>query len=589
MNKMKKTIIIFMLSLLLTFSILTTNNGMQSSSAVTLYALTVDVSPNNSGKIAEYHIYGTVSGYDGIDIFKIYFRWDTSFENENPSVNSVLVNGVTPLEITFSKTTENELLAKIVLTNELNRGDDIDIKFKKEAGIVNPTNPGICYTVRMVLVSKDISLQELTSKKYAIDHSAATVREVLVEPQISGTNASYSINLETGVQGYLKAGEDSITVYFPEGTSLPQRIALNPKKIKINGAYSLSVTQRDSHVLNIKVPINIVPETSVKIVFDRDFGIKNTNRTGSKKLYVATSSEPFLVESEPFYITEPWVQNLKVSLSSDIIATDSSIHIDFTTSPVGFLIKGKSIYINFPDDFALPELIDSSFVTVNGKNAETEVNGKQIIVHTPENIGNNADVVIEISEEACIANPMSFRDYEIEVHTDNDTYIAVATVSITQSSVKNVVLDALYSGTGTKNRFNITFTTGVAGKLTSGVDYVTVYFGNAFELHETATEGTIFIDDIPVNSVSVDVYSIIATVPFDIEPNSEVQVKIPVDFGIRNPDEIGDYVLKISTSKETAAMESNTLTIVLLPVVEFIVAPIPFVRRAKYCDTGGRA
>jgi hypothetical protein len=556
---------------LFTFSVFPLN-----SRAITVVPpFSVEVAPNNAGSVGEYRIYGSYSDYDKVKTLKVYFRANTDFKSPSAPSGSVLVNNIPVVGVQFRKVDDSSIEAILSLSQTINTGDKIEILFKKEAGVVNPTIPAVCYKVRVVLVNHiGVEVEAVLSYKYRITSSAVQGVTVAVDPAVKGMKAEYTVNFTTGVRGNLKNSDD-IKVKFPEGTILPT--FLYKTHILINGREASSVYRdtEDTYVLRVFTPVDIPVNYPVTLVFEKEFGISNTAQTGSKTIMVSTKVEPDWVESAPFNIAPPGIQNLNINLGSDIITMDSSIHIDFVTSPVGSLIKGKNIYINFPNGFTLPGSIDSSFVTVNGKNAEAEVAGRQIIIHAPENIASNADVIIGISDEARIANPASFGDYVIEVHTDSDTYTVAATVSITQSSVQNVVLDALYSGTGTKNEFNITFATGTAGELMGGVDYIKVDFGNAFELPETISEGTVFINDIPVSNISLDVYSVIATVPagIGIGGNSEVKVRITADFGIKNPQEIGNYVLKVSTSKETAARESNALTIVLLPVVEFTVSP----------------
>ena len=549
-------------------------NAERTFASTSSHWFKIELTPSSAGERAEYHIYGGIVDYDGIDSLEIFFKWDTDYLFENPTVNSVTINGVLAKNIGFRTLDTNDIKMIIGLRNKVNKGTALDIKINRDAGLVNATMPRPCYQVRVYLLRNGVEVDSIGSEQYRITQSIVSQPNVIVEPAIKGMQAEYRVSFVTGINGILHKNEDDIRIKFPEGTHIP--VNSLAKYIYINGVQCVNGVYRDNDnpdELRIYIPIEIEAKTPVTVFIKKEFGLANTSNVGMQTLYVSTYREPDWVESKSFDIASPKVKNLKLTLNSDIISLKTSLHMSFTTSPVGFLMKSKSIYINFPDGFTLPELIDSSFATVNGKNADTEVSGRQVIIHVPENIGNNDDVVIEVSDGAHITNPIFFGDYAIEVYTDSDSYAVAVTVSITQSSVKNVVLDALYSGMGAKNEFNITFTTGPAGKLTSGVDYVKVGFGNAFEFSETANEETIFVNDIPVNNVSIDVYSVVALVPLDIEPNSEVKVKIPVDFGIRNPEEIGDYALKISTSKETAEIESNILTITVLPVVEFTVTP----------------
>jgi hypothetical protein len=71
----------------------------------------------------------------------------------------------------------------------------------------------------------------------------------------------------------------------------------------------------------------------------------------------------------------------------------------------------------------------------------------------------------------------------------------------------------------------------------------------------------------------IEVHSLYITTPLDIQPGSLVEVEIPETFGIRNPANLGEYGVRVSTSKEVQEVESNKIKITPLPVVEFTINP----------------
>ena len=572
---MKKIIFIFIVF----FMIVTPLYGVNSSFAAfnNLSWFHVEVSPPNAGEQAAYHIYGGVSNYSGVDSLEIYLQW-THHQFDHPSPKTVTVNGVEAGSVSMKEVPEKDnhktdLKITIMLKKVINANDSIDIKISKSAGIINPDEPRPCYQVSVYLLRNGVQLGYMGSDQYAITQSIVSISDVKIEPAVKGMDAEYRISFITGVNGVLHEGED-IRIKFPKGTTLPA----NPfsKYVFVNGVQCTSGVYRDGEYgneLRIFSPIDIDANTPVTVYIKKGFGIVNPLNAGDYTLSVSTYAEPDWVESNPFEIAEAKVKNLVINNNPKIVTLATSLKISFVTSPVGFLPKGKNIYVEFPDKFSLPDSVKNSSVQVNGVNAATTVSGNKLVISTPVTVSNNAEVSIDILDEAGIKNPDTPGDYSIVVYTDSDTYHADASVKIEPSTVTNVDLKADYTGVGIQNAFNISFKTGPAGNLTKDVDYIKINFGQAFQLPEEFNSKDITINDVASNNVSIDVYSVIATVPIDIASNSEVDVKIPADFGIKNPTKVGSYSVKVSTSKEITEVESNSLNITVLPVVEFTVSP----------------
>jgi hypothetical protein len=537
----------------------------------------VDVLPSNAGVQAGYHIYGGVSDYDGIDSMVLYLQW-TGHKYEHPSPSAITVNGSTVASVFMESvpdrnTSRNNLKITLALKSKINKGDSIDIKIDKSAGIINPSEPRPCYQVSVYLIRNSVQKGYIGSEQYAITQSAVSTPIVKVDPAIKGMNAEYSISFVTGVNGNLHKGDD-IRIKFPQGTVIPanpfsQYVYINGKKVS-SGVYR---DNNDPNILRVFISNDIDVSTPVTVLIKKGMGIINPPVQGEYKLSVSTYMEPDWVESNSYKIASPAVQNLTVKLNSDVVTNSASINIHFETSPVGFLSKGAHVYVDFPKEFSLPSGIDSSLVVFNGVNAEAEINGNRLVISAPVQVLNSSDVDIKISDKAQIKNPPVAGDYDIYVSTENDDVPSKYTVNIKPSIVSGVTFNSLYTGVGITSEYTISFKTGPAGNLANGIDFIKINFGNEFSLPEEGNASDITINNVPLNNVSLDACSVIATVPVDISSNSIVDVKISEDFGIKNPAQVGEYSVMVSTSKETTEVKSSAVNFTVLPVVNFTVIP----------------
>ncbi|MCD6426706.1 MAG: copper amine oxidase N-terminal domain-containing protein [Caldisericaceae bacterium] len=537
----------------------------------------VDVSPPNAGVRAAYHIYGGISDYNGIDALTIYLQW-TGHKFNHPAPSAIVVNSVPAASVYMSdvpdrSTSRNNLKIGVVLNKKINKGETIDIKIGKEAGVINPSEPRPCYQVSVYLIRNGVEIGYIGSEQYEITQSIVSTPKITVEPAIKGMNAEYTISFVTGVNGNLRAGDD-IRIKFPAGTIIPA----NPfsKYIYMNGKTITNGVYRDSsdpNILRIYLSTGLDASTPVTIQIKKGLGIINPSKPGKYALYISTYKEPEWVKSKPYEIASPSVQNLEVKLNSDIVSTYASVHLSFNTSPVGHLKKGDYVYIDFSPYFSLPSFVDSTLVTFNGVNTEAKIQGNRIAIVVPIPVLNLEKVDIEISDKARIKNPSQSGEYKISVSTDSDDVSAVYSVTIKPSVLGQVKFSALYTGVGISSDYEISFITGAAGDLKNGEDTVNIEFGKGFKIPEQASPADVLINKVPVNNVSIDVYTVIITVPVDIESNSPVTVEIKEDFGIKNPEQVGKYTVKVSTSKEKTEVESNSIDFTELPVVNFSISP----------------
>lgn len=570
MNFVKK-LFMWILVILLVFLI----PPMRSYAITVAPLFEVEVTPINAGSTAEYRIYGSYSEYDRVNVLKVYFREDTSFKSPGAPSGSILVNNVPVHGAQFRKIiADGSIEATLYLGQYINKGDNLEILFKKDAGVVNPITPATCYKVRVVLVNYNgAEVETILSNSYRITSSAVQGLTVNVNPAIKGMKAEYVVSFATGSRGALKTNSGGIKVKFPEGTMFPS--FLYRTNVLINGqqASALYKDTEDINVVKIFASFDIPANYPVALVFKKELGLSNPLQAGIKKILVSTDSEPDWVESEPYEIFEPEIQDLSISLSPDSIALHPEINMNFKTSPVGFLSKGEKIYIEFLQGFQIPSTINSDFVFANGHNTEAFSTGNIIEIASPQNITSLSQVEVKILKEIGITNPSSPGDYVINVWTDSDSFKSSFNVIIKPSTLTEVKLEAEYSGLNTINAFKVYFKTGPVYTFVKDIDRIKINFEENFVLSEGSPQNLIKVNGILSPNITKDGYAIYITAPLDISPSSIVEVEIPETFGIRNPSVLGEYGVSVSTTKEKEEVQSNKIKITPLPVVEFTISP----------------
>ena len=568
----KFSVFVVILVLIFNFSAISLVFSTELSSAP---LFNVEVNPYNAGSNAEYHIFGSFSEYDKINVLKINFRSDTSFINSYAPYGSVLINNAPASGVQFRRVEQdNSIEATVFLSRYLNKGDQIDIVFKKEAGIVNPLTPATCYKVRVALINyQNLEVGAILSNSYRITVSAVQALSVKADPSVKGLKAQYTVSFVTGPRGMLVPTSGEIRVKFPEGTTIPSSIRARYVLINNTPAGAVYRDSEMSNVLRIYATSDIPANYPVTIVFEKEFGIMNPLTTGTKTISVSTFAEPDWVESAPYEIFEPQVQSLNVLLSDTTIGLTPSINVNFTTSPTGYLGVNNKIYIEFPKDFYLPPAISFDSVLVNGQMAQASVSVNTVSVNVPKEVVQLSFVEVKILDTAGIKNPVKSGEYTVNIWTDSDSSKMPFTVKITQSFLTNVKLEAQYSGTGSVNSFKVSFITSPVYILGKDSDMILVKFDDGFVLPETVEQNLIMVNGVAANNVAKDAYMLYITSPIDIASGSVVNVEIPESFGIKNPNTPGEYGVRVSTTKEPTEVESNKIAITLLPQVNFDVIP----------------
>ena len=379
--------------------------------------LSMLVTPNRTSANAMYIVSfytsenGGMSGTNG-DNITVIFPQETVFSKTNILNSSITVNGYTVSGLVL---TENVL--KILLPQSLSIPGNgfVSIQISQDAGIKNPTQPGDYFL--SVFTNKD---PVVTNTMFTIKGTAVGDFYVSVIPNTQNAVSEIRFHFITSENGSLKKGIDKILIKFPGGFILPQHpdftsISINSVKVE-NGSIL------ENGLVSLSVPLDIASNSSVNILVDKTFGIKNPDQKGSYEFILYTSKDVMPVSSNvqinPSHISAPLF-----TLSIPQISANPEYKIMFFTGPGGALAQnvGK-IYIVFPEEFSLPSSINPSDVTINDKPVQKPITIQQneIIITVPTDIAENSGVIVYFSKKCNIKNPAIVGVYTLTVSTSSE-------------------------------------------------------------------------------------------------------------------------------------------------------------------------
>jgi hypothetical protein len=249
------------------------------------------------------------------------------------------------------------------------------------------------------------------------------VGNVTVTPTTASQTAAYSIPLTLGATGALTAGSSTITVVWPNGTTVPAAIANTA--VTVNGVNAISVTTAPAaRQAIVQAPANLAGGTTVTLAFAAAAGIVNPATIANYTLTVQTSSQPIDAISPAYAITSGIVTPVTVgavAVSPDTVNLNASYAIPLTLGATGALTAGLStITITWPHDTMIPAAMANAAVTVNGVNASavtTNAATRQAIVTVPSNIAGGANVNLIFLKTAGIKTPTTAGDYTLQAQT----------------------------------------------------------------------------------------------------------------------------------------------------------------------------
>ncbi|MBC7195032.1 MAG: hypothetical protein H5U37_05190, partial [Caldisericia bacterium] len=530
----------------------------------------VDVDPPYAGSPAEYNIRfnlgpnGGVVG--GVDYVTITFPYDTLIPFVYPYYGA-LINGY-PVSVYYVAARS----IKIIFPYSLPNGAFVVATFPINFGIINPSKSGT-YNLQ-VSTSKEPT--PVTSLPYTIYYSVISRPKVEVEPNVIDTEAKYTIEFRTGTAGALIKDYDLIAIKFPDDTYIPPIGDKN--EVTINGYNPTDVIISTGRKISLKVPVNISNNSSVKIVFSEDFGIKNPTKSGDYTLQIATSREPTYVTSYSYKIVESIISDLKVDVMPPVTKVEAEYRISFNTGKHGALSEGDEIYLKFPSYTKLPSDIDKNLITVNGvsltKNVNIDLSNKLITIKTPIKIGNEEKVEIVIPREAGIKNPDTPQEYKLKAWTSKEkTEVASSPYTLIESMLTSISTKVTPPSTNRNISLEIKLKTGPGGALNIN-DYIYIKFPQKFEIPQNIKPNSITLKGIPLTknpSISKDKLSLTIQTPVPIGREEEFTIFISQDANIKVIDE-GEYYLTIYTSREPNPINTKSFLVYPQPETKLIIS-----------------
>jgi len=257
-----------------------------------------------------------------------------------------------------------------------------------------------------------------------------------------------------------------------------------------------------------------------------------------------------------------------------------------------------NIYVQFPSEYDLPATINPNYVTISDGGFFSshpsailvDVNNTIKLTLT-DSILVTQKVFITFSSSAGIVNPV-YGVYSIKIWTTAEpTPVTSESFLIVISGgggnpVAGLIVYVSPMDSGEIADYSIVFNVSSDGALIGGVDYVDVYFptGTVFPANPDPSKvilGRLNCDAVEINGLRVRAY--VPDVGF-VPPGGSCTVEFLEAFGIKNPEQPGNYNLQVLTSKDTGLAISNPyhITGTIISNVTATVAPPSQSTTAEY-------
>jgi hypothetical protein len=402
-----------------------------------------------------------------------------------------------------------------------------------------------------------------------------TVVGVTNSPDTTNFYAGYQITGRTGNGNtVLDANTDSIIVVFNGSTTVPASI--DPSLITVNST-QVNVVDISGQRLAILTPVTIARNGGIFVVnIDVNADIRNPSTAGSYTLEVATSKETTLVTSPTYSIFQSisTVTAAAVSPNPSVEGAAASYTIGFDVGAGGFLTASQStITIVFPSETYVPDGALSG-ITVNGTSASATADNDTVFITSPVDVDNSGSVEVIFAIGTGIENPSSSGSYTLAVKTSSENTL-VNSDSYSISPADQLSISAITTKPDTVNEggaFEFDFVTGSSGGLTANVDTIVVIFQQNTFLPASISTSNITVSSggfsdnaasvIVKKDVATDDDSVLVVTPINIGNSESVTLQFSSSAGYLNPSVAGNYTLKLRTSQDVTAVESNPYSVV---------------------------
>ena len=533
------------------------------------------VSPDIAGQIGQYSV-ALENGSNLLDIndtITILFPADSVLSKTNIADYIYLDGQKNTGTVSVNQSART---VTITLTKQINPGQVLNILLTQEAGIENPLKQGD-YQLQ-IKTSKDAAYQY--SNIYSIKGNHIINLSAQLNNNGTGLSGEYLIQFTVSSLGGLLGGLDTITIIFPEGTTLPNG-GFSYTNIKVNDKPLDKgvIIFPSKRLLTLTLPkdVNVYQNSTVKVDILSTANIKNPLNVGNYNLLVYSSRDPVAMESN-LYSIGMQTTSATVSISPNIYQSPAQYAVGFYTSSIGELSGSNNDYVEilFPVGTSVPASIAYSYVTINGKTAKSvQVSQQSVKIYLPNGMIINANgyVGVVISASVGIRNPSS-SNYNLKVRTSKDTSYVLSqsyttygtapttsyppgTTPSTSTSQVSVELDTYLAGEFAQ--YTIKYKTSSTGALRSGMDEITIVFNPKVEIPDYISKELIKVNGVQLNTGWVRRFnqSIIFYLPTTVEVKNNQEITITIDkrAEIRNPLDAGSYLLYVKTSMDSVSAE----------------------------------
>ena len=432
---------------------------------------------------------------------------------------------------------------------------------------------------------------------------ALTLQSVGMGTSELGVETSFELNFLSGAVLY---PGDRIVVKFPAGFKVPGSLPVSSVGMietalgKVVNSFGTGVAVSGSTVtLTIPQPNATLANNAsyfdasvlISVRFGATAGIATPTVAGTYTFELSTSRQTTPgTRDVTFGTAVSGVQLTAVPLTSGARA---QLSLGFVTSPSGSLAANKGVVsLLFPAQFVLPASVLTGLVTVNGTPASATVSGHVLNVLSPVAVPSSGSVNIVISTSVGLILPdPTTGGYQVKVYTSSDA-IPVSCPSLTPSAsqLSGISVEDKPAVKGATASQVVSFTTGAGGALGAG-DTISLFLPYGFMVPSTIdrTQVTIRTPATAASGIqpasvvpSPSSQSIILTLPSGSSIASGASVAVNLPAVITNPTTGGTFTVKVSTSRETTAVDSASFTIYDNPISTLRITPVTLDGKAGY-------
>ncbi|MDD4613857.1 MAG: stalk domain-containing protein [Caldisericia bacterium] len=504
----------------------------------------------------------------------------------------------------------------ITITTPSNIPDatDIVLRFKKNAGVTNPTTAGLYRLQAMTSSQPYYALSEY----YAIG-SSITVFEVTPMPNnIGGERVVYVVKMKIGANGLI-ANEDQIFLSLPlgapagAGTLQPSTITVNGEFTTLSTNYQIDPTYGPPYIqFEIPTPVDVKANAELTVVFLESCALTNPLTEGIKFGYAHTSQEDIEIKSNLYNIVDsvafpginPPLDMRSVIPKSNGISLSAQYMVHFVTSPTKPQLTQNldRIHIVFPDGTTVPSSISPGSIYISTApiwgpgdpdsltcpppvgtilNQSVTITGQEVSFPVPFTVAPGSNVYILFCKDAGLKNPSKPQIYNLLVKTSTQPNYGISRNYIIRSTITPPEVFPDPPVINQNAEYTVQFTLGESGAITANNDDLFIGFNGDDYLTPV---GNLAPSSVKVNGVYCTTYSIVTAgpalpgnvdnapgwnlyrwiriqSPVHIEKSSQVTIEFLQSAGFTNPAVSNNYTCIAWTNKEPIAIESYQYTI----------------------------